>query len=248
MRAFLEVDVTEALQKLKALRSPGRKVSFQAWFIKVLADAVAEHPPINGIKKGRNSVVVFKSIDVSTIVQKTVDGVAVPLPLVLRGVNEKTYYQLNDEIQLAISQSVDHEGNLVLGSGEDQMLIKFATAMPQWLRLFIMKKFILNNPSRMQKMMGTVVVTSLGTVGQISGWIMPTSMHPLSIGIGSLNKKPAIYQGSIQKRDILHLTIAIDHNVIDGMPAFKFVGDLVSRLEKGVGLNMTYCHNAGQVS
>ncbi len=236
VRAFLEVDVTDALHKLKELRAPGRKVSFQAWFIKVVADTVAQHPPINGIKKGRNSVLVFKSVDVSTIVQKKVDGVAVPLPLVLREANIKTQFQLNDEIRSAVSQTVENEGNLVLGKGENAQLLSLATALPQWIRLLIMRLFILGNPRRMQQMMGTVVVTSLGTVGQISGWIMPTSMHPLSIGIGSLNKKPAIYQGSIQKRDILHLTIAIDHNVIDGMPAFTFVGDLISRLEKGSGL------------
>jgi len=40
----------------------------------------------------------------------------------------------------------------------------------------------------------------------------------------------------VQKRDILHLTIVLDHDVIDGMPAFKFVSDLVERLERAEGL------------
>jgi pyruvate/2-oxoglutarate dehydrogenase complex dihydrolipoamide acyltransferase (E2) component len=236
VRALVEVDITDALQKIKELRSPGKKVSILSWFIKVVADTVALHPPINGIHQGRNSVVVFKSVDISTVVEKVVDGVHVPLPLVLRGANGKSYFQLNDEIQSAVVQSVMNEGNLVLGKGENKLLLKLGAAMPQWLRLFIMRTFILGNPQRMQNMMGTVMVTSLGTVGRVSGWIIPTGMHPLSIGIGSLNKKPAIYQGTIQKRDILHLTIAIDHDVIDGMPALKFVDDLVARLENGAGL------------
>jgi pyruvate/2-oxoglutarate dehydrogenase complex dihydrolipoamide acyltransferase (E2) component len=236
VRALLEVDITDALQKIKAIRAPGKKVSFLAWFIKVLADTVAAHPPVNGIHQGRSSVVVFKSVDVATVVEKIVDGVRVPLPLVLRGANQKTYFQLNDEIQSAAVQAVKDEGNFVLGKGEDASLLRLAAAMPQWLRLFIMRTFILGNPQRMQKMMGTVIVTSLGTVGRISGWIIPSSMHPLSIGIGSLSKKPAIYEGTIQKRDILNLTIAVDHDVIDGMPAFRFVDDLVNRLESGVGL------------
>jgi pyruvate/2-oxoglutarate dehydrogenase complex dihydrolipoamide acyltransferase (E2) component len=108
--------------------------------------------------------------------------------------------------------------------------------MPKWLRLFVMRTFILGNPERMQIIMGTVMVTSLGTVGRITGWVMPTSMHPLSIGIGTLNKKPAVYKGDIQKRDILHLTVAFDHDVIDGMPALKFVDELVANLERGSGL------------
>lgn len=236
VRALLEVDVTDALQKIKVIRVPEKKVSFLAWFIKVLADTVAQHPPIDGIKNGRNSVLVFQSVDVSTIVEKTVQGVPVPLPLVLREANRKTCFQLSDEIQSAVAQSVDHEGNLVLGKGENSFILGMGAAMPQWLRLFIMRRFILGNPQRMHRMMGTVMVTSLGTVGRMSGWIIPTSMHPLSIGIGSLNKKPVIHDGTIQKRDILHLTIAIDHDIIDGMPAFKFVDDLVTRLEKGSAL------------
>jgi pyruvate/2-oxoglutarate dehydrogenase complex dihydrolipoamide acyltransferase (E2) component len=236
IRALLEVDITCALQELKLIRAPGKKVSFLAWFIKVLADTVSKHPPINGIHMGRNTVLTFTSVDVSTIVEKMVDGTPVPLPLVLREANRKTYFQINNEIQSAISQSIMHEGNLVLGKGEKTILLKLGMIMPQWLRLFIMRTFILNNPARMQKMMGTVMVSSLGTVGRISGWIIPTSMHPLSIGIGTLNKKPAIYEGTIQKRDILHLTIAFDHDVIDGVPALKFVDELVSRLETGSGL------------
>lgn len=236
VRALLEIDVTDALQKIKQLRAPGRKLSFQAWFIKVLADTVANHSPINGIQKGRDKVVVFRSVNISAVVEKQVDGTPVPLPVVLRGANLKTAFQLNDEIQSAISQSVKHEGNLVLGKGEKTFFMKLALLLPQWLRLFIMRTFIFGNPQRMQEMMGTVMVTSLGTVGRISGWIIPASMHPLSIGIGSLNKKPAIHKGEIQKRDILHLTIAFDHDVIDGMPALYFVDELVASLESGSGL------------
>ncbi len=236
IRTLLEVDITGALQKIKTLRTPGKKVSFLAWFIKVLADTVAQHPPINGIMKGRNSVMVFKSVNVSTVVEKVVEGVRVPLPLVLRDVNGKTHFQINEEIQSAVDQAVVTEGNLVLGKGQNKLLLKLGVAFPQWLRLLIMRAFILGNPRRMHEMMGTVMVTSLGTVGGICGWIIPTSMHPLNIGIGSLNKRSSIVEGLIVKRDILHLTIAVDHDVVDGMPALKFVEDLVARLEKGFGL------------
>ena len=237
VKALLEVDITTALQKLKTLRVPGKKVSFQAWFIKLLADSVALHPPVNGIHKGRDQVLVFRSVDVSTVVEKMVDGVPVPLPLVLRGANFKTCYELNDELQAAISQPVADKGSPAVGKGENRWLIKFALAIPQWLRLFIMRKFILGNPLRMQKTMGTVMVTSVGAVGHLSGWILPTSMHPLSLAIGSINKKPAIFEGEIQKRSILHLTVAVDHDVIDGVPAMRFMDDFVSKLEKGSGLD-----------
>jgi len=235
-RALLEVDVTDALEKIKVARASGQKISFLVWFIKILADAVSRHPPINGIRHGRHQVITFSSVNVATVVEKKVNGTAVPLPLLLRDVNNRSLEDIEREIHSAVSQEVREAENLVLGEGFNPLLMNLALALPRWLRLFFMRVFILDNPRRMHDTMGTVMVTSLGTIGRISGWIIPTSMHPLSIGIGSLTKKAVLHQGTIQKRSILHLTIAIDHDVIDGMPALKFVDDLVSKLELGIGL------------
>lgn len=236
VRGLLEVDLTTALQKIRALRAPGRKVSVQAWFISVLAAAVADHPPINGIKKGRHQVVVFKNVDVATVVEKKVGEVSIPLPLVLRDANHRSMFELNAEIQAAVEKQVNANRDVTLGKDQDPLAIRLAALLPQWLRLWFMRAFILSNPQRMQNMMGTVMVTSLGTVSHLSGWIMPSSLHSLSVGIGSLNKKPVIVNGAVEIRNILHLTIGFDHDVIDGMPAMRFVDDLVSRLEAGAGL------------
>lgn len=238
VRTLLEVDVTNALLKLKALRAPGRKISFLAWFIKTLGDAVSRHPPVNGVRRGRDRVIVFKQVNISTIVEKTVEGTAVPLPLLLRDVNHKTCAQINAEIQSAVERAMMKGGSLVLGTEGGQKWLDLAAALPQWLRLWVMHAFILNNPQRVQQMMGTVMVTSLGTVGRATAWIVPTSMHPLSLGIGSLSRKPVLHGGEVAGRDILHLTIALDHDVIDGMPAFRFVADLVEQLERGAGLEV----------
>ncbi len=55
--------------------------------------------------------------------------------------------------------------------------------------------------------------------------------------MGSVNKQAALHNGEVQKRDILHLTIAVDHDIIDGIPAAMFCDDLVRRLEAGDGLD-----------
>jgi pyruvate/2-oxoglutarate dehydrogenase complex dihydrolipoamide acyltransferase (E2) component len=62
------------------------------------------------------------------------------------------------------------------------------------------------------------------------------SMHPLCLALGSVNEQPSVYHGEIQKREILHLTVLIDHDIIDGMPAARFVDDLVNKLENGFDL------------
>ncbi len=80
------------------------------------------------------------------------------------------------------------------------------------------------------------MVTSFGTVGNTASWIMPTSIHPLSIGLGMIMKKPFVMQGKIEPHYVLHLTVGVDHDVIDGMPARAFIADLVDRLSRGYGL------------
>lgn len=233
IRALVEVDLTDSLEKIRQLRKSGEKVSFLAWFIKVLADTVTDHPPVNGIQKGRRSLHVFKNIHVSTVVEKTVNGEAVPLPMVVREANHKTPIQISAELQKAVDQSVEGQGSPTLDNGANDILTRLGLIMPQWLRVFVLRTFILANPQRMQAIMGTVMVTSLGTLGRQSAWILPTSIHPLSVGIGTLTKKPTLVQGQIIPRQILHLTITLDHDVIDGMPARRFVDDLVTRLTRG---------------
>jgi pyruvate/2-oxoglutarate dehydrogenase complex dihydrolipoamide acyltransferase (E2) component len=230
--------VTEARQRIRQLRRAGRHISFFAWLIKVTADSVALHPAVNGFNDpGRRRVVLFEDVDVSIVVEKNVNGVPVPLPYVVRRADRKTLGQIHQEIETAKSEDVANEGQYVLGGGYSASLMKAFVALPQWLRLALMRAFVFNNPQRMKSMMGTVMMTTVGMIGHTRGWIVPFSMHPLGLAFGSLNEQPAVHGGTIQKREILHLTVLIDHDVVDGMPAARFVDALVKQMECGHGLD-----------
>ena len=237
VKALLEVDVTEARRKIKQNRQTGKKASFFAWLIKAIADCVALHPPISGPNRPMgNKVMVFRDVDISIVVEKDVKGTRVPLPYVIRKADQKSLYQIHDEIELAKSQTVKDESDYVLGEEYSTLGMKLFTYLPQWLRLFLMRVFLFNDPQRVKNSMGTVMITTVGMVGHTRGWIIPFSMHPLCLAIGSLNEQASVYQGEIQKREILHLTVLIDHDVIDGVPAAKFVDDLAKKMENGFGL------------
>jgi pyruvate/2-oxoglutarate dehydrogenase complex dihydrolipoamide acyltransferase (E2) component len=237
VKALLEVDVTEARQLIKQSRHSGRKISFTAWLIKAIADCVALHPPIAGINHAKsNKVLVFEDVDISIVVEKNVNGARVPLPYVIRKADKQSLFQIQDEIESAKSQTVEGEGDYVLGEEHNATGMRLFVMLPQWLRLILMRIFVLNNPQRTKNMMGTVMITTAGMVGHMRGWIVPFSMHPLCLALGSLNQQPAIFRGEIQKREILHMTVLIDHDVIDGVPAARFVDDLVKKLQSGFGL------------
>lgn len=234
VRGLLQVDVTEARRKIKQHRQTGKKIAFTAWLIKVIADCAALHPPICAVNRpAKNKVVVFNDVSVSIVVEKEVGGTRVPLPYLIRSADRKSYDQIHAEIESARSQQVVDEGNYVLGDKYSTLGLNLFVHLPQWLRVALMKTFVLNNPGRMHQMMGTVMVTTVGMVGHTSGWMIPFSMHPLSLAFGSLNLQPAVFDGEIQKREILHLTVQIDHDVIDGMPAARFIDDLVRKIEAG---------------
>ncbi|MGA1873295.1 MAG: 2-oxo acid dehydrogenase subunit E2, partial [Thermoplasmatota archaeon] len=91
----------------------------------------------------------------------------------------------------------------------------------------------------MKKMMGTVVVTSVGMAGRINGWVIPVGIHPLCFGVGSIVRKPGVVEDRIEPREILYLTVLADHDVIDGAPAVRALAELTRMIESGYGLQNT---------
>ena len=237
VQALLEVDVTDARSRMKRSRRAGAPVSFSAWTVKVIADSVAEHPHVAGFNRpSRNAVVVFDDVDVALVIEREVDGSRVPLPYVIKAADRKSLAQIRGEIDAAQAQSVSDEGDLVLGQRRDPLAMRLFVGLPQWLRLGLMRAFVLRSPQRTKATMGNVMVTTVGMVGRAKGWIVPSSMHPLCLALGSLSVQPAVHRGEIRQRTILHVTVLIDHDVVDGVPAARFVGDLVRRMEAGEGL------------
>jgi pyruvate/2-oxoglutarate dehydrogenase complex dihydrolipoamide acyltransferase (E2) component len=95
---------------------------------------------------------------------------------------------------------------------------------------------MIRNPVTAKKQMGTVVVTSLGMMGRFNGWFVPMGIHPLIIGIGSINKKPGVVGDKIDIREFLNITVMVDHDVVDGAPAVRALSRLTKMIERGYGL------------
>jgi pyruvate/2-oxoglutarate dehydrogenase complex dihydrolipoamide acyltransferase (E2) component len=80
--------------------------------------------------------------------------------------------------------------------------------------------------------MGNVAITSVGMIGKADGWFIPISVHPICFGIGRISKKPIVVNDKIEIREMLKITILLDHDVIDGGQMARFVGNLSDKLEK----------------
>jgi len=236
IKALLEIDVTDARKKIKRMRAgSGGKISFTSWLLFCIGRAVSEHRGAHALRKGRRGLVIFDDVDVSLLVEKEVEGVRVPLPMVLRRINEKGIGEIFTEIENAKGKKIESAGDYVLEKDRRGEPIGLFSLLPQFIRLMIWR-MLLSSPHRVKRMMGTVIVTSVGMMGKADGWFIPYSIHPLCIALGPIVKRPGMRKNGDGVREYLKMTALIDHDVIDGAPALRFASRLVELMEAGHGL------------
>jgi len=236
VRAMIEIDVTEARKKIRTIqKKSGKTLSFTSWTLKCIGQAVSEHKSVHALRKGKNRILVFDDVDISLVIEKDYNRALVPLPIVIRKVNEKSAQELFNEIETAKKQEVRTGKDYVLGGKQSAEPMELFALLPRWLRLIIWK-ILLSNPRRVKNMMGTAIVTSIGMMGKTSGWFIPYSIHPVCFGLGSIVRKPGAINNAVTIREYLSLTLLIDHDVVDGAPAARFVSRLVELMETGSGL------------
>ncbi len=62
--------------------------------------------------------------------------------------------------------------------------------------------------------------------------IAPPTLASLLVVVGGLSRRPLVVGNEIAVRDVLDLTVTIDHNIVDGAPATRFGADLRRRMER----------------
>jgi hypothetical protein len=176
IKALIELDVTAARELIKKARSrhPGG-LSFTAWIVKCIGRAIEADRTVHAVRQGKNRLVIFDDIDISLVVEKEVAGEKVPLPVVIRKVNQKSPIEIHQEIKAAKEQGVGGAQDYVLGESRYKWAMKLYVSLPQWIRLAIWR-VILRNPFLLKDMAGTVIVTSVGMIGRVNGWVIPVSL------------------------------------------------------------------------
>lgn len=235
MQALIEIDITKARKMIRENKKNRIRVSFTAWVLKCISCICAEHRLLHGVKKGKYDAAVFDEVDISILVERDVKGQKVPLPYVIRNVNNKTITEITNEVRQAQKQPIEDNSDYVLGDTSRKSLIRIYHYLPGFIRRFLIK-ILVKSPRLTKKHMGTVVVTSPGMMGRFKGWFIPISIHPLTIAIGSVVKKPDVFENEIVIRDHLYMSVLVNHDVIDGAPAARALTDLISLLENGYEL------------
>ena len=88
---------------------------------------------------------------------------------------------------------------------------------------------------------GATSLTNLGKhrVDEFAAIISPPQSSMLAVG--RLAERPAAYEGRLCLRQTMHLTLSVDHRVMDGVPAAEFLDRIVELLEKPLLLLCEMC-------
>lgn len=107
--------------------------------------------------------------------------------------------------------------------------------LPRPLRALVWRA-MMAQPWWTKRFGGTIAVSSVGMFGSGPGWGIPITPAPLMVTVGGIGSRPLLVDGRIENRDHLSLTISVDHDIIDGAPAARFVERLRELIESSTGL------------
>jgi pyruvate/2-oxoglutarate dehydrogenase complex dihydrolipoamide acyltransferase (E2) component len=200
--------------------------------IKVICTTV-KNSEVAAFRKGKREAVIFGDINVSVLVEKQINGKKVPIPLLINKVNEESIESVTQQLNDSKKQLLT--GNNIVLHRKPNRFEMLYYYLPGFIRRFIWN-FMLKRPQFIFNKMGNVAITSIGMIGKINGWFIPISVHPICFGIGSVIKKPVVVNNEIAIREMLNVTVLMDHDVIDGAPMARFINDLSKNIENGVFL------------
>lgn len=230
MIALLELDVTDAQAAIEASRAAGARVSLFAHVVRAIARALAEHPDLHVVRSA-GRFVKFEDVDVSIPLEVGTSEGRLPYQLVIRRAQDKTPAGIYAEIEDA-RRRYRESGALGAEDRWSRSFLWLFRFVPRFLRRWILRR-LTSNPFTVKRRAGTTMVTSVGKMASIPGFVVPFTGGPRSTGfaLGSVVDKPAVREGRIVPRSFLGLTVVIDHDVVDGGPAARFASRLQELVE-----------------
>ncbi|HSG18134.1 MAG TPA: 2-oxo acid dehydrogenase subunit E2 [Anaerolineae bacterium] len=229
IHGLAEVDVTRPRQLIAQHKAEtGERLSFTAFVVACLARAVDENKMMHAYRAPRSRLVLFDEVDVNTQIERDLNGRKWVMPYIIRAANKKSYLDIHGELRTAQVKEVD--------DAKERKQFDLYLKLPRFARrLFwwVLKR----SPQWTKQVAGTVGVTSVGMFGRGGGWGIPITTQTLLLTLGGIAEKPGVVDGRIEIRQYLSLTATVDHDIVDGAPAARFLKHLSELLESGYGLD-----------
>jgi pyruvate/2-oxoglutarate dehydrogenase complex dihydrolipoamide acyltransferase (E2) component len=227
---IFEADITVMRSLLSRFRADhGQDISITAYVAKSLASAIDDDRRMHAYRLGKTKMVVFDEVDIAFTVEREIEGNRLPVIHIVRAANRKDIGQIHAALQAAKTVPLGGKGMM---SAAEKRFFK----LPQWLRRIVWY-FIRRDPYLFKRLLGTVGVTSMGMFTSEAAVLVPITPMTLTLSIGSISKKLELDNGISTEKEIIHLNLGADHDVIDGAPLMRFVELFKQKLSNGNALD-----------
>ncbi len=236
VHGLIEVDVTNARKIIRDYKKYNINISFTGWLVKCISQAVSEHKIINAFRHGTRKTIFFDDVDIPIPVERNINDNKVTMAYIIRKANTKSVIDITKEIR-DIQKEKIYSNKQVLGKNLTSFE-KFILKSPIFIKriaIFFSRK----NALFKKKHLGTVGVTAIGMKGKFPGWAIPLNgATSTMIVVGGISKKPGVVNDKIEIREYLHLTVTVDHDIVDGGPLVRFVDRINELIENAYGLDL----------
>jgi pyruvate/2-oxoglutarate dehydrogenase complex dihydrolipoamide acyltransferase (E2) component len=240
IHGLIEVDVTRAREYLREHKAKtGESLSFTAFIITCVAQAVDENKSLHACRKGSRHLVLFDEVDVATAIERDMAGHKQPIIYIVRAANKKTFQEIHYEIRTAKVEAVE-KAWVSFRDFRFMPLVVFRVIWP--IFWWMLGRY----PQVQKKYGGTVGLTAVGMFGKGAGWGIPVDYHTFHITLGGIAEKPGVVDGQIAIREYLCMTLSFNHDTIDGAPAARFTERLKDLVESGYGLSESEAEKSGK--
>jgi hypothetical protein len=160
-------------------------------------------------------LVVFKDVDVTVLVEHELEGSAIPVPHIIREANRKTPLAIDLEITRARSEKHPYATAM--------RFTPLWFALPAAVRRFAIRR-LLANPHWRRRYTGTAAVTAVSMFGRGTGWGVPYISHSIVLTVGGIGRRPGMATGGqIEPRELVCMTLSVDHDIVNGAPLARFI-------------------------
>jgi pyruvate/2-oxoglutarate dehydrogenase complex dihydrolipoamide acyltransferase (E2) component len=229
MVGLVDVDVTAANRLLAASERPS---SLTAFVVASVARAAAAHPEVHAYRNWRGQLVTHQHVDVTTMIEISTAQGPFALPHVLRDADVRDVPDLTAELH-----SVKRQPS---ASGSGRWLERAAPAATRIPGAVEAMYAVMARSVAVRQRVGTVAVTAVGMFAGGGGFgLTPPTIMTLEVVVGGMTQRPRVINGRVDIRDVLDLTLVIDHNVVDGAPATRFGAELRDLIETAAAISPT---------
>jgi hypothetical protein len=223
---MLEADIGGIKERLAERRQRGQELmSMTSYIAKSFACAIELDKRVQAYRLGKSRLIAFDDIDLAFLIERRWEGASIPVFYIVRAAQRKSAPEIHRELQAARTTPLATVGPM------NALEVQFFL-LPRVLRKavwFVIRR----NPFWFKDVAGTAAVTSLGMYGSGTATGIPITPMTLTLTIGTIEKKPALRDGLLVERDVVHLVLSVDHDIVDGAPLMRFIERFKQLLRDG---------------